>query len=40
MARFKIRLTETGYSWYGSVAITLDYGKGKRLRFPAIRLYT
>jgi hypothetical protein len=38
--RFKIRLTDTGYAWYGSVAITLDYGKGKLLRLPALRLYT
>jgi hypothetical protein len=40
MERFKIRLTDTGYSWYGSVAITLDYGGDKRLPLPALRVYT
>ena len=38
--RFKIRLTDTGYAWRGSVAIFLNYGDGKLLRLPAVRLYT
>lgn len=38
--RFKVRLRDTGYAWYGSVAITLDFGGQKRLRLPCLRLYT
>jgi hypothetical protein len=38
--RFKIRIRETGYAWRGTIVLTLDYGKNKRLRLPALRLYT
>jgi hypothetical protein len=37
--RFKIRITETGYAWRGTIVLTLDYGNKKRLHLPAIRLY-
>jgi hypothetical protein len=37
--RFKVRITDTGYAWRGSIELTLDYGDEKRLRFPALRLY-
>jgi hypothetical protein len=37
--RFKIRLTETGYSWSGAVQIELEYGE-KRLPLPCLRLST
>lgn len=40
LERFKIRLADTGYSWRGNVALTLDYGPGKRLRLPVMRLFT
>lgn len=38
--RFKIRLFETGYSWQGSVRLSLTYGAGKRLFLPHLGLYT
>jgi hypothetical protein len=38
--RFKIRLRNTGYSWRGTIAIGLDYGKGRMLPLPAMRIYT
>lgn len=38
--RFKVRLTETGYAWRGTVQVTLDSGAGKELKFPLLRLYT
>lgn len=38
--RFKIRINDTGYAWRGTMVVTLDYGGGKRLRLPALRLYT
>ncbi len=37
--RFKLRLTETGYAWYGDVSLTLDFGSSK-LRLPWIRIQT
>jgi hypothetical protein len=40
LERFKIRVTDTGYSWRGNLAVTLDYGIGKRLRLPVMRLLT
>jgi hypothetical protein len=40
LERFKIRLRDTGYAWNATAIITLDYGKGKRLRLPALRLCT
>lgn len=38
--RFKICLCDTGYAWCGTIVITLDYGKEKRLQLPALRLHT
>jgi hypothetical protein len=38
--RFKIRLTDTGYAWKGTVQILLDYGKGRLVPLPAMRIYT
>lgn len=38
--RFKIRLADTGYAWMGTVRILLDYGKGRLLPLPMMRLYT
>lgn len=40
VARFKIRIRDTGYSWRGNVVLGLDCGNGRALRLPAIRLYT
>ena len=40
LARFKLRVTETGYSWNGGLRITLQAGARDRLRLPAMRLYT
>ncbi|WP_437916531.1 metallophosphoesterase [Sorangium sp. So ce302] len=37
--RFKIRVRDTGYAWRGTIAVTLDFGNGKRLRLPFFRLY-
>jgi hypothetical protein len=38
--RFKIRLTDTGYSWKGTIRIILDHGKGRLLPLPMMRIYT
>ena len=38
--RFKIRICDTGYAWHGTIEVTLDYGNEKRLRLPALKLYT
>lgn len=38
--RFKLCISDTGYAWHGGMIIILDYGNEKRLRLPAIRLYT
>ena len=40
LERCKICLTDTGYSWRGSVRLSLTYGAGKRLFLPHIGLYT
>lgn len=38
--RFKIRLSETGYAWQGIVQVSLNYGQGRELKLPLLRLYT
>jgi hypothetical protein len=38
--RFKIRLTDAGYSWNGSVRLSLRLAKRKRLDFPWFRIWT
>jgi hypothetical protein len=38
--RFKIRLCDTGYAWRGTIVVSLDYGRGRTLRLPAMRIYT
>jgi hypothetical protein len=40
VSRFKIRLTETGYAWNGTMEVGLRYGPEKHLMLPAFRLYT
>jgi hypothetical protein len=40
LERCKIRLSDTGYSWRGTVRLSLAYGAGKRLFLPHIGLYT
>lgn len=37
--RFKICICDTGYAWRGTITITLDYGREKRLCLPYLRLY-
>lgn len=40
VTRFKIRVTDTGYSWNGAVRIRLRAGSRERLALPAMRLFT
>jgi hypothetical protein len=38
LARFKIRLVDTGYAWSGAVRLVLRHGKNGRFAFPWFRL--
>jgi hypothetical protein len=38
--RFKVRLTDTGYSWAGTVQVLLDFGAEDPLPLPCIQLCT
>lgn len=40
IARFKIRITDTGYAWNGSLRVTLIAGENERLALPAMRIWT
>jgi hypothetical protein len=38
--RMTVWFTDTGYAWKGTVQILLDYGKGRLVPLPAMRIYT
>jgi hypothetical protein len=38
--RFKVKVTDTGYAWYGAMQILLEYSGDRVLPLPAMRLYT
>lgn len=40
IGRFKIRVTDTGYAWNGTLRLTLIAGEDERLPLPAMRIWT
>ena len=38
--RFKVKIRDIGYAWYGELKISLRYGHGKALQMPVIFVYT
>jgi hypothetical protein len=40
LQRFKVCVRDTGYGWYGTILLTLQFGPRKRLQCPAFRVLT